>query len=308
MRTIDKALTSLPPLTLLGVLAAIDIAMVLVGWLLYGLPTWPDITPSRILNLLTGEPLIRIVGDEISISNSLITMWIVMALLILLAYAGTRRLALIPGGLQGALEVAVQTLVDFVVDTGGPAAAKYVPLVGTLFLFILLCNWLGVVPLVGQIPLLHAPTADYHITLGLAIVAFVAYQAEGIRTLGRGYFSRWFNTAGFKEGAFLGGIMLFVGFIEFLAEIIRILTLTARLWGNIFGGEVMLVVMAAVLYVVAIPGLLPFAGFEMFIGLLQAVIFAMLTLLYFVLATESHEEHGESTTEHAQTSKEGTHA
>jgi F-type H+-transporting ATPase subunit a len=307
MRTLDRRLISLSPLALLGLLGAIDVVVVLVGWVLYGLPTWPDITPPRILNLLTGEPVIRLVGDDISISNSLVTMWIVMAILLILAYAGTRTLSLIPGGLQGGLEVAVQTLVDFVVDTGGPAAAKYVPLIGTLFLFILLCNWLGVVPLVGQIRLLHAPTADYHITLGLAVVAFVAYQAEGIRTLGRGYFNRWFNTAGFKEGAFLGGIMLFVGFIEFLAEIIRILTLTARLWGNIFGGEVMLVVMAAVLYVVAIPILPLFAGFEMFIGLLQAVIFAMLTLLYFVLATESHEEHGEST-EHAQTSKEGTHA
>ena len=308
MRMLDRRLMSLSPLVLLGTIAAIDIAMLLVGWVLFGLPSWPDITPPRILHLLTGEPLVRIAGDEISISNSLVTMWIVMALLIVVSYAGTRKLALVPRGLQGGLEVAVQTLVDFVVDTGGPAAARYVPLVGTLFLFILLCNWLGVVPLVGQIPLLHAPTADYHVTLGLAIVAFVAYQAEGIRTLGRGYFSRWFNTAGFKEGAFLGGIMLFVGFIEFLAEIIRILTLTARLWGNIFGGEVMLVVMAAVLYVIAIPVLLPFAGFEMFIGLLQAVIFAMLTLLYFVLATESHEEHADSTTEHAQTSKEGTHA
>ena len=308
MRGLDRALMSAPPLRVLGGIVMLDGALVLLGATVIGLPKWPDITPERILHLLTGEPLVRIVGDEISISNSLMTMWIVMAILILSAYLGTRKLTLVPGGLQGALEVAVQTLIDFVVDTGGPAAAKYVPLVGTLFLFILLCNWLGVVPLVGQIPLLHAPTADYHITLGLAIVAFVSYQAEGIGTLGSGYFGRWINTAGFREGAFLGGIMLFVGLIEFLAEIIRILTLTARLWGNIFGGEVMLVVMSAVLYVIAIPGLLPFAGFEMFIGLLQAVIFAMLTLLYFVLATESHDEHGESASEHAQTSKEGKHA
>src|SRR5438309_10677894 len=235
MRTLDRALTSLSPLALLGILVAIDVAIVLVGWTLYGLPTWPDITPPRLLNLLTGEPLIRLVGDDISISNSLLTMWIVMAILLLLAYAGTRRLSPVPAGLQGGLEVAVQTLVDFVVDTGGPAAAKYVPLVGTLFLFILLCNWLGVVPLVGQIPLLHAPTADYHITLGLAIVAFVGYQAEGIRTLGRGYFKRWLNLESLKEGPFLGGLLIFVGFIEFLAEIIGILTLTVRLWGYIFG-------------------------------------------------------------------------
>jgi len=308
MRTLDRTLMSAPPLNLLGIILLIDGALVLLGVTVIGLPKWPDITPERILRMLSGEPLLEVGGPEISISNSHVTMWIVMAILIALAYVGTRRLELVPRRMQGALEVAVQTLVDFVTDTGGPAAAKYVPLVGTLFLFILLCNWLGVVPFVGQIPLLHAPTADYHVTLGLAIVAFVAYQAEGIRTLGSGYFSRWINTAGFKEGAFLGAIMLFVGVIEFLAEVIRILTLTARLWGNIFGGEVMLVVMAAVLYVVAIPVLVLFAGFEMFIGLLQAVIFAMLTLLYFVLATESHEEHGESTTEHAQTSKEGTHA
>ena len=308
MRTLDRQLMTAPPLRLLGGLLMIDGALVVLGATIVGLPKWPDITPERILRMLTGEPLLRISGDEISIANSHVTMWIVMAILIGLVYLGTRHLSLVPGGLQGGLEVAVQTLVDFVTDTGGRAAVKYVPLIGTLFLFILFCNWLGVVPFVGQIPLLHAPTADYHVTLGLAIVAFVAYQAEGIRTLGKGYFSRWINTASFKDGAFLGGIMLFVGFIEFLAEVIRILTLTARLWGNIFGGEVMLVVMAAVLYVVAIPVLVLFAGFEMFIGLLQAVIFAMLTLLYFVLATESHEEHGESTTEHAQTSKEGTHA
>jgi F-type H+-transporting ATPase subunit a len=305
MRALDRQLISLPPLYLLAGLVALDLALVGAGWILVGLPTWPDITPERILHLLSGEPLVG--SGEISISNSLVTMWILMAALVAIAYFGTRRLALVPKGLQGAVEVAVQTVTEFVVSTGGPKAARYVPLIGTLFLFILMSNWLGVVPLVGQIPLLHAPTADYHVTLALAIVAFVAYQTEGVRTLRGGYFKRWVNTSGFREGAFLGSIMVFVGFIEFLAEIIRILTLTARLWGNIFGGEVMLVVMAAVLYVVAIPGLLPFAGFEMFIGLLQAVIFAMLTLLYFVLATESHEDHGE-TAEHAEGSRHAENA
>src|SRR5437762_3660458 len=173
MRTIDRSLMSLPPMTLLAGLVAIDLVMVGVGWIVFGLPTWPDITPQRILRMLSGEPLFHPFGEDLSISNSHLTMWIVMALLIALSFVGTRRLTLVPSGLQGALEVTVQTLHDFVVDTGGRAAAKYVPLVGTLFLFILLSNWLSVVPLVGQIPLLHAPTADYHITLGLAIVAFV---------------------------------------------------------------------------------------------------------------------------------------
>ena len=72
MHTLDRRLTSLSPLALLGLLGAIDVVVVLVGWVLYGLPTWPDITPPRILNLLTGEPLIRLVGDDISISKCML--------------------------------------------------------------------------------------------------------------------------------------------------------------------------------------------------------------------------------------------
>ncbi len=146
MRTLDRQLMTAPPLRLLGGLLMIDGALVVLGATIVGLPKWPDITPERILRMLTGEPLLRISGDEISIANSHVTMWIVMAILIGLVYLGTRHLSLVPGGLQGGLEVAVQTLVDFVTDTGGRAAVKYVPLIGTLFLFILFCNWLGVVP------------------------------------------------------------------------------------------------------------------------------------------------------------------
>ena len=124
MRTLDRTLMSAPPLNLLGIILLIDGALVLLGVTVIGLPKWPDITPERILRMLSGEPLLEVGGPEISISNSHVTMWIVMAILIALAYVGTRRLELVPRRMQGALEVAVQTLVDFVTDTGGSAAEQ----------------------------------------------------------------------------------------------------------------------------------------------------------------------------------------
>jgi F-type H+-transporting ATPase subunit a len=99
---------------------------------------------------------------------------------------------------------------------------------------------------------------------------------------------RWFNFSGFKDGPFIGAIFVLVGLIELFSEIFRMLTLTLRLWGNVFGGEIMLTVMSALLFV---PGLaLPFVGLEVFIGLVQGLVFALLVLMYFVLAIESHDE------------------
>src|SRR5205807_393709 len=154
---------------------------------------------------------------------------------------------------------------------GGPAALKYLPLFGTLLLFLVTSDWLSVVPLVGQVTWLHSPTADYHTNFGLAIVAFVLYQAEGFRTHRLGYVKRWINLSGFAEpGGIvtkigLGFIFVLVGVIELFSELFRMITLTLRLWGNVLGGEIMLVVMSALLFV---PGLaLPFVGLEVGIGI-----------------------------------------
>ena len=122
----------------------------------------------------------------------------------------------------------------------------------------------------------------------MAFTSWVAYQTEGFRHLGFSYVKRWFNFSGFKDGPFIGAIFILVGLIEFFSEIFRMLTLTLRLWGNVFGGEIMLVVMSALLL---IPGAaLPFVGLEMFIGLVQGLVFSLLVLMYFVLAIESHDE------------------
>ena len=235
---------------------------------------------------LTGEPIFTI--GPVSYTNAHLTMLLVILLLSTFAFLSTRHLKDQPSGLQNVAEMLVQGLGDFVVSIGGPGAIKYLPLFGTLFLFIVTSNWLSVVPLVGQITWLHSPTADYHITFAMAFVSWLAYQTEGFRHLGFSYAKRWFNFSGFKDGPFIGAIFVMVGLIELFSELFRMLTLTLRLWGNVFGGEIMLLVMSALLLV---PGLaLPFVGLEVFIGLVQGLVFALLVLMYFVLAIESHDE------------------
>ena len=228
---------------------------------------------------------------DISISNSIFTAWLVMAVLVVLGVVASRAVSEVPGRFQGFIELIVQALVDFMKDAGGPAVVRFLPLFGTLFLFALFSNWLGIIPLVGQIELLHTPTADYHTNLGLALTGFVWYQAAGIQQNGLGYFTRWVNFPAFKEGPLVGAVMLiFVGPIEFFSELFRILTLTLRLWGNIWGGEIVLSVLSALLFVPSF--VLPFIGLELFIGFIQAFVFAFLVLLYIILALESHgEEH-----------------
>lgn len=279
------------------------------------MPPYPDIPKAF---ELTGRSLwtfgttgpdadlagIRISWD-ISYTNAHLTMLIVLGIMLVVAFAATRTLATRPSGIQNVVELLVQGLADFVESIGGAAALKYLPLFGTLFLFLVFSNWLSVIPLVGQVVWLHSPTADYHINFGLAIVGFVLYQSEGFRRHGLGYLTRWINLSGFAEPGsivmkgFMGVVFVFVGLIELFSELFRMITLTLRLWGNVLGGEIMLVVMSALLF---LPGLaLPFVGLEVFIGLVQGLIFALLVLIYFILAIESHEEHGE--TEHTTTAQ-----
>lgn len=288
-----------------------------INALALGLAAITGILPAKLLDFtlpeLTGAPLIRIVGDEISISNSLFTMWLVIALIAGLAYLLTRDLRETPRGGQNLIELLVQGFMDFVQGVGGPGSLRYLPLFGTLFLFILVSNYLGLVPVVGQplnLPVighaepLRAPTSDYHVNLGLAVTSFVIYQWSGIRKHGLAYFGRFLNLSGFRTGfpqaLFMGPIMLFVGVIELFSELFRIVTLTLRLWGNIFGGEIALAVMASL---VVIPALaFPFIGLELLVGLVQSLIFSILVLVYIVLALESHdeehtEEHGPAETE-----------
>lgn len=273
------------------------------------LPNWPPTQADIHIPDQAGSPLIHLGGEaepseggviaiwnDISISNSILTAWIVMAILVVLGALAGRVVSEVPGRLQGFFEMIVQLLADFMREAGGVEVVKYLPLFGTLFLFALLSNWLGVVPLVGQIELLHSPTADYHTNLAMALTGFVWYQAAGIGKNGIGYFTRWINFTGFREGVLVGIVMILVGIIELFSELFRILTLTLRLWGNIWGGEIVLSVLAALLFIPSF--VLPFLGLELFIGFIQAFVFAFLVLLYIILALESHGDHEEHESVH----------
>ena len=280
-------------------------AVAVVGAALTGnLPNWPPGQADIHVAEQAGTPLIHLGGEEhpssggvisiwndISISNSIFTMWLVMGILIVIGVLSSRAVREVPGRFQGIVELMVQALVNFMKDAGGPAVVRYLPLFGTLFLFALVSNWLFLIPLVGQIELLHVPTADYHTNLGLALTGFIWYQAAGIQQNGLSYFTRWFNFTAFNEGKLVGVVMIFVGIIELFSELFRVLTLTLRLWGNVWGGEIVLAVLAALLFLPSL--VLPFVGLELFIGFIQAFVFAFLVLLYIILALESHggEEH-----------------
>jgi F-type H+-transporting ATPase subunit a len=286
-------------------------AVAIIGAAITGnLPNWPPTQADIHVAEQAGSPLIHLGGEEapsagggvvtiwndISISNSIFTAWIVMAILIVVGFLAGRAVTEVPGRLQGFFELIVQFLADFMKDAGGPQVVRFLPLFGTLFLFALLSNWLAIIPLVGQVELLHTPTADYHTNLGLALTGFVWYQAAGIRQNGLGYFTRWINFTGFRDGVLVGIVMIIVGFIELFSELFRILTLTLRLWGNIWGGEIVLAVLSALLFVPSF--VLPFIGLELFIGFIQAFVFAFLVLLYIILALESHGgEHEEHATD-----------
>jgi F-type H+-transporting ATPase subunit a len=297
-------LFELPTRSVIGLILLLNGAVIAGAALTRNLPNWPPGQADIHVADQTGTPIFTVAGadnisaggpitiwNDISISNSIFTAWLVMAALVLLAVLATARMSEQPGRLQSFFELIVQGLADFMREAGGPGVVRFLPLFGSLFLFALLSNWLSIVPLVGQIELLHSPTADYHTNLGLALTGFFWYQAAGIRENGVGYFTRWFNFTGFRDGVLVGVVMILVGIIELFSELFRILTLTLRLWGNIWGGEIVLSVLAALLFLPSLS--LPFIGLELFIGFIQAFVFAFLVLLYIILALESHgaEEH-----------------
>jgi F-type H+-transporting ATPase subunit a len=227
-----------------------------------------------------------------SISSTILTMWIVMAIVLVGAFLMVRGSKLIPGRAQNVFEWFYEFLTDFGLGIAGPAAKPYIPLFIAFFLLILFCNWSGLVPPVGRIEELRAPTSDVNITLGLALVSFLYFEFQGFRRLGvGGYLGKFFPLYEFKNGIAAGGIALFVGLVELMLEFVKPVTLSMRLFGNIYGGEVALGVITALTIAFIPVGLL---GLEVMLNAIQALIFSILTLMFIVLAIESHgHEEGE---------------
>ena len=247
-------------------------------------------------HVLAGDPIPpdAIVFANVSITDSLFSMWLVMAVIIILAFIAGFGMKLVPGRLQNIFEFAWEGLENWAVSLGGDKARKHIPLFVGFFLFILLSNWSGLIPFFGfgELHTFRAPTSDVNVTIGLALVAFVYFQFQGFRALGvRRYLGKFFPFGAFREGIGAGLIGLFVGLIEFLLEFIKPITLAMRLFGNIFGGEVALGVITALTIAVLPAAMLLLEGLLNFV---QALIFSTLMLMYTVIAVESHDDHDEA--------------
>ncbi len=234
----------------------------------------------------------------IPITNTMLMSWIVIFVLISIAFLVRAKLALVPSKLQLLFELMVETVLEFMTTTLGDEkiAKKYFPLIVTIFLFIFVGNMLEFIPGVGSvgyivhgtaghggktefIPLLRSMNTDLNVTLALSIIVFFVIEISGIMMVGFfRYFSRFFNFHSF--------VGFFVGIIEFVSEFIRLISFSFRLFGNIFAGEVLITVIS---YFVPFIIPVPFMAFEIFVGFMQATIFALLTLFFLKLAITEAE-------------------
>ncbi len=229
---------------------------------------------------------------DVSISSTLLTLWIVSIVVILSFWLMTRGAKLVPSGRQNVAEWIFETLETFAMSLGGPGAKPYIPLFAAFFLLILFSNWSGLIPGVGRVIWFRAPTSDVNVTIGLALVAFFFFQYQGFKHLGIGYLSKFFPLGEFRKGIGAGIIALFVGLVELLLEFVKPITLSMRLFGNVYGGEVALGVLTA-LTIALIP--LAMYALEVMLNLVQALIFSTLTLMFTLAAIEHHgDEHDES--------------
>jgi F-type H+-transporting ATPase subunit a len=170
-------------------------------------------------------------------------------------------------------------------------------------LLILLCNWAGLVPPVGRVEFLRAPTSDVNVTIGLALVSFVYFQAAGFRQLGvRGYLGKYFPFYEFKHGVGAGLIAVFVGLIELMLELVKPITLSMRLFGNIYAGEVAIGVITSLTIALVPVALLLLEGM---LNLIQALIFSVLSLVFILTAIEPHHSEEGQVAEEAMESLEG---
>ena len=287
---------------------------------------------------------------DFRITNTMIATWFTILVLVAVSYFATRDLKEVPTGLQNFVEAVIEFLVGLTEGVAGrEKGRRFLPLISTIFIFIVCANWLGILPGFGTIgrvetaeeiihhaeeegegahldevklhvfsgegsfavmpfgsvgdvitateykkdggvgegkqagllvPFLRSANTDVNTTLAIALVAMFIVHFWGMSALGFvGHIGKFIN--------FKGGVIgLFVGVLEAISEVARIISFTFRLFGNIFAGEVLLIAMAFLLPLI---GIIPFLGLEMFVGLIQAFIFAMLTLVFATLATASHE-------------------
>lgn len=236
---------------------------------------------------------------EFAITNTMLSAWFASAVLILLFALGARKRSMIPGRLQSLVEVFFEGVLSFAGGVlGGEMARKTFPMVATIFFFVLFNAWLALLPFYqflgfidgnGEIKahLLRPAGTDLNMPLALALISFVFVEYWGFRSLGFGYLKKFFAFGSLIRKGPSGLIDIFVGLLELLSEGVRIVAFTFRLFGNMTAGEILVVMITFLFPLVFTTAVY---GLELLVGLIQAVIFAGLTLVFLSVAT-SHQEH-----------------
>ena len=199
-------------------------------------------------------------------TQTILMTWIVLAVLILFGFLATRRMDILPNPFQVAGEFFVKSFWDLTSDSLDEALAKkYFPIICTLFMFLVLCNWLGIIPELAE------PTRDLNTPLSLGILGFIIAHHAGIKA------------KGFKQYALeYCDPIFFMAPLNIIGELAKVVSISFRLYGNIMGGAIIIVVVSHLIHSVLLPPFLVLF-FGVFVGTIQAFVFTMLTLVYISL-------------------------
>lgn len=219
-------------------------------------------------------------------TNTLLISVIGILILLFFSRRAARKMDMVPRGGQNFFEALIELILGFMesVTQSRDLALKFFPLVSTIFIFVAFSNWIEIVPGLGSV-FVRSPSSDLNFTLAIAIISVIGIQYYGIRETG-------FLKYGKKFINFENPIKFFIGILELLSEFAKIISFSFRLFGNIFAGEVLLLVMYFALpFIKKFPIIapLPFLFLEVFVGFIQALVFSMLTLVFLKIATEEHE-------------------
>lgn len=227
------------------------------------------------------------------VTNALLIGFLVSIFLVIVTQVAVRKMQLIPRGVQNIFEIIFEGLLSFIesVLQDKAQSRRFFPLIATIFLFVLISNWVGLLPGAGTIglshmkdghatiiPFLRSTSADLNFTIALSLLVVLTIQWSGIMALGIVKYGQKFFVSPLRKPYVLGTVM---GLLELVSEFAKLLSFSFRLFGNVFAGEILLIVM---LHLVPYFVPLPFLFLEVFVGLIQAAVFAMLTLVFLKMA------------------------
>ena len=276
------------------------------------LPSWLVTTQPAVS--LPSEAVFHIGGFPVT--NTLISAWFTIVVLVVFLWLAMRKASVVPGRLQSFVEWILGWLLNLCETAAGEKTGrKFFPIIASIFLYVITNAWLSLLPFFNSIvvhateeghtltfPLFRGANTDANVTLSIAIVAFIFIEYFGFKMLGMSYTKKFVNTHQFTSsvgqlfkgkaksafgGMILGVVNIFVGIIEFITELIRIVSFTFRLFGNMTAGEILL---GIILFLIPWFAVSVFYGLEVLIGFIQAFVFAGLTLAFVSFAIIPHEE------------------